>query len=547
MPFWQQRILEALSPYRAGFPAHEGIMPGTVVSARNWQLAEEFLPSELLACVRAGDFAITVVPTQDFPLHEHYRAATLRHAADVRLDAHGHLESYTAGLPFPVLDLTDPQAGLKLAWNLRLRSLGGDSEELRVLWTTLHGATVERSLEMRMWRLRLAHRTVLEPVELRSNPLGLYHVTVSTMLSPAALHGWQSITYRYDDDRQADDTWVYAPRQVTALNSDYHGEDGYGYNGSVHSQSWRYLGETVVLAPVGIPRGAPSFGGRNGWYPVDPYQLRRAHVLEAMSRDPGHHYARRVFYVDAQLWMPFYTLGYNRQGEFFKLVFHMFGDPAHSPWNRRHQGPINLGACAINYARDHATLLPNIEQRFNHDVTAHPFMQAALDGKEPGEALYEERAGFAWIAIGRTARLAEILPGRLYQSGLPDEREIKEKDISVVVNLAGRHQTAPVPDALSIIWPVADGELPDIAILQGLSAWLVELLQTTDKKVLVHCVASVNRSSLLIGCILHRFLGLSGEALIRYLEEKSGGYAILTNQKFREYLESLQEMRSDLD
>ena len=62
---------------------------------------------------------------------------------------------------------------------------------------------------------------------------------------------------------------------------------------------------------------------------------------------------------------------------------------------------------------------------------------------------------------------------------------------------------------------------------------------TTDKKVLVHCVASVNRSSLLIGCILHRFLGLGGEALIRYLEEKSGGYAILTNRRFREYLRSL--------
>ena len=53
-------------------------------------------------------------------------------------------------------------------------------------------------------------------------------------------------------------------------------------------------------------------------------------------------------------------------------------------------------------------------------------------------------------------------------------------------------------------------------------------------------------SSLLIGCILHWFLGLSGEALIHYLEEKSGGYAILTNQRFREYLESLQEMRPDL-
>ena len=172
-------------------------------------------------------------------------------------------------------------------------------------------------------------------------------------------------------------------------------------------------------------------------------------------------------------------------------------------------------------------------------MTGQPFIRAALEGKEPGEAAYQERDGFSWIAIGRTARLSEIVPGRLYQSGLPDERVLKEKGIAIVVNLTGRNHTAPWPGALSVAWPVADGELPDVEVLQSLSGWLADLLRTTDKKILVHCVASVNRSSLLIGCILHRFLGLKGENLIRYLEEKSGGYAILTNRKFREYLRLL--------
>jgi hypothetical protein len=300
------------------------------------------------------------------------------------------------------------------------------------------------------------------------------------------------------------------------------------------------LGETVVLAPVGIPHGVSSFGGHNGWYPSDPYQLRRALVVEAVAKDPGHHYARRIFYVDAQLWMPFYTFGYNRQGEFFKLVVHMFGDPSHNPWNPDHQGPINLGACAINYTRNHATLLPNVEQRFNHDVTAHPFIQAAVRGKEPGEAKYDEQDGFGWIAIGRTARLTEILPGKLYQSGLPDEHLLRDKGITVVINLTDRNHTTPLPGALSVTWPVDDGEVPDLELLQSLSQWATDLLRTTDKKILVHCVASVNRSSLLIGCILHKLLKLRGAELIRYLEERSGVYAILTNRQFREYLLSLE-------
>src|SRR5262245_39223707 len=143
-----QQIFAALSPYGDGFPAHPELTPGVTISARNWQAAAEVLPEELLALVRAGDLPITVAPTQAFPLHDNYRAATLHHAADVRLDAHGNLENYTAGLPFPLLDPADPYAGLKLAWNLRLRSLGGDSEELHISWTTLQGARVEQSLEM---------------------------------------------------------------------------------------------------------------------------------------------------------------------------------------------------------------------------------------------------------------------------------------------------------------------------------------------------------------------------------------------------------------
>jgi hypothetical protein len=535
-----QCISEALSPYQNGLPGHPHLTAGDVVSERDWETARDVLPPELLALVREGDLTITVAPTQEYPVHERYRAATLHHAVDVSLDAQGNLVNYVAGLPFPVIDPVDPQAGLKLAWNLRFRSLGGDSEELRVLWTTLQGHKVENTLEMRMRRLRFTHRTILTPPTLLPNSLGLYHATVSEMISPQELAGWQSVSYRYDDDRQPDDAWVYAPRHVTSLRSDYHGEDGYGYNGSVHTQTWRYLGKTVALAPVGIPGGVASFGGRNGWYPADPYQLRHAHIVEAVAKDPGHHYARRIFYVDAQLWMPFYTLGYNRQGEFFKLVFHMFGDPAHNPWNPGHQGPINLGACAINYTRNHATLLPNVEQRFNHDVTAHPFIQAALAGKEPGEADYTEHPDFGWIGVGRTARLSEIIPERLYQSGLPDEILLKKKQIDVIVNLTERNHLPPLPGAVSLTWPVDDGDLPDLAMLQSLSSWLADLLRETDKKVLVHCVASVNRSSLLIGCILHRFLGLSGEALIRYLEEKNGGYAILTNRRFREYLVELR-------
>ena len=151
---------DALSPYRAGFPTHPALSPGTVISSHNWQIAQDVLPPEILTRVQEGDFSIEVAPTQDFPLHKRYRAATLEHAAEASLDEHGNLTNYTAGLPFPVLDPSDAQAGLKLAWNLRFRSLGGDTEELQVMLTMLQGAEVEGSQEMRMQRLRISGRYI---------------------------------------------------------------------------------------------------------------------------------------------------------------------------------------------------------------------------------------------------------------------------------------------------------------------------------------------------------------------------------------------------
>ena len=86
---------------------------------------------------------------------------------------------------------------------------------------------------------------------------------------------------------------------------------------------------------------------------------------------------------------------------------------------------------------------------------------------------------------------------------------------------------------------IGDDELPDLDSLRSLGTWVTTLLQHTDKRVLVHCVASVNRSNLVIGQILHQHLGLGGPALVDELEASSEGYAILTNVTFRHYLESL--------
>ncbi len=55
-----------------------------------------------------------------------FSAATSRYSDQVKLSANGELRNYVAGLPFPDVGISDPQAGLKLIWNFYWRWLGDD-------------------------------------------------------------------------------------------------------------------------------------------------------------------------------------------------------------------------------------------------------------------------------------------------------------------------------------------------------------------------------------------------------------------------------------
>ena len=111
-------------PYANGKPSVEGLAPGTQLGPDSWQAAQGYLPAGILDKIKAGELAFEVQETTDLPVSEAYITATQNHAEQVQLGADGELGGYVAGLPFPVLDPADPQAGLKAAWNLRYRDFG---------------------------------------------------------------------------------------------------------------------------------------------------------------------------------------------------------------------------------------------------------------------------------------------------------------------------------------------------------------------------------------------------------------------------------------
>src|SRR5215203_6564342 len=110
--------------YAVEKPAVPGLTPGTTISKDSWEVAKDYLPPEILERIQHGEFFFSIQETTNLPVSEAYIEATKKYADQVKIGADGELEGYVAGLPFPVLDLNDPHAGLKAAWNARHRDFG---------------------------------------------------------------------------------------------------------------------------------------------------------------------------------------------------------------------------------------------------------------------------------------------------------------------------------------------------------------------------------------------------------------------------------------
>lgn len=138
----------------------------------------------------------------------------------------------------------------------------------------------------------------------------------------------------------------------------------------------------------------------------------------------------------------------------------------------------------------------------------------------------------------------EILEGRLYQSGAPEDAaewaSIHSRGIDVVVDLFGTLDPG-VPTApnsiLYIFWPIEDADaLPAMGILTVLVDAVVRLIQL-GHKVLVHCHRGKSRSGLLNALVAMKLLGISGRKAVDLVRLRRPG--ALGNAVFTAYLEAL--------
>ena len=329
-------------PYRDGPLQVEGIRPGLKLDATNAAAASAVLPPEILTYLAAGDFSVSVQETTDLPLRQSFIDATLQHHSGVVV-GEGELQNYVAGRPFPVLDAADPQAGLKAVWNLRYRDQGDDAQ----MWATNSlvnsNGNTERSQTFAFFSLYGMHR----PDSAKDLPQwekhGIYTKQYTRMLAPSDSEGNQILAVQPDNDLLPHDQWAYDPKTrrtrkivYTPYISPGRGvvliEDRSGFLGYIHAYDWKYLREQTVLTPGPIRATAPTWGGRGNWYLVDPWELRRAVVVEATPKNSHPLYSRRVLYIDVQTSLPLFAFAYDHEGQHKRSFMMVARHPAFNPW-----------------------------------------------------------------------------------------------------------------------------------------------------------------------------------------------------------------------
>ena len=199
------------------------------------------------------------------------------------------------------------------------------------------------------------------------NNEGLLYKEYFHILAPFDLKNTISLKHRHIQDQKPDGDWVYSPagrkvRKVIVRNEDAAfdsailNEDYFCFSGYVHSHRWNFLGSRTVLAPVGLKGPKATYGGRAGWYPVDPWELRKVVVLEGIPQTANHPYSKRVLYIDQQMFVPLYMLAYNHDGDHIKTMFEIYGDPKFNPGNEHIRVPVWTGETMIDHEREEAAV-----------------------------------------------------------------------------------------------------------------------------------------------------------------------------------------------
>ena len=314
--------------------------PGDVITAANADSIADQVSPGVLWCIHHG-MNLTIGPYKRILVPKAYTAATEQHASQVRLSDNGlRLEGYVAGLPFPSIDLNDPNLASKIMWNYYYRPYFTDDYTWRNfaadtgLLNPDAGMTVERNYTVRDFgRLFYNGRLYVDPKPELPNPERIrYKELTGPILTPLDLKGVGSLSYRFIDIEEQDRTWLYTPtlRRVRRLSTTQRsdsvfGQDTdldsyYGYSGNIAWMTWRFLGEKQMLGSFHSQHSPVEWcPGKGDFAFCDVWEPRQVYVIEGISKLPQYAFSKRILFIDKETYSVLYMDAYDHAGELWKL------------------------------------------------------------------------------------------------------------------------------------------------------------------------------------------------------------------------------------
>ena len=379
--------------------AEAELRPGDAIGPHNWQRVEGMVGQNLLNRIKQGYAFKLKGPKVYGPLKEkvygplkEYVEATEKYAGKVTLGRHGELLHYVAGLPFPRLAPSDPQAGVKIAWNFYWRWLGDDQKtggatrEGKIIRDAIERDGSERRVDIVSYTLRTRGRVTIEPIPVIS---GYEHIDWMHLRAdeyPRDTSGTTTLEIRYADPNRADDLYIYVPslrrvrrappiqRCATIAPGEYNFDDINSFNGKITDFNYRFLGEKKMLANLSQER-LPFRRKRGDYLPLDEgWEVRDAYLLEITPKDPDYCYPRKVVAIDRVMWDVFWTMTWDKDGNYWREQF-AFRTPVRLPDGRE---VWSVGTVVfVNVQNGRATVL-TVPRAYNQGYQPTLFSLATL-------------------------------------------------------------------------------------------------------------------------------------------------------------------------
>lgn len=327
---------------------------------------------------------------------------TEQYKGQASLDGDKRLVNYTTGVPFPDIDVADPDAGYKLTYNILRFGWLGDAMNLQPLnFLIIDGKKGLEKEQGWVYRRYLMSGRMSEP-HVEDENIAKYEALINVY--PNDTRGLGLLTVNYADGRLPDVyAYVKSLRRVRRLSSgawadpvqgtDLLFDDTFGLNlDPTWYDNWKLLGKrrALVVDHSVLPALDESASG-NAKYPfmkldeppywnfqVDNYEIQDVYELEGTPKN-NHLVSRRHMFVGATMGAPkmYWQDHYDRKGEHWHTEFISYKD---WKWDDGRTGPTVTAVLIADVQRLHATAF-GYSSGFHHnpsDARAADYAPEAL-------------------------------------------------------------------------------------------------------------------------------------------------------------------------